>query len=217
MLRTYLPLLAFALLVLSAGTLFGLHSGRWRSSADLDEAVSRLNEVPATLGDWHGEARPFDAEDLKRSGIKGHSSYQYRNTLTGERVSLLIVCGPFGPISVHTPDICYDAAGYKAASAQNPKSITLDKGRTVSVWAQRFNAPTTSASQSPQIEVNWVWNGGKGWMAPENSRWTFSGYPFLYKLYVVRDVSGSTADQKKDPTVSFLQVFLPELERILSR
>jgi hypothetical protein len=213
MIRANLPLIAFAVLVLAAGTILGLHSGRWGSSANLDEAVGRLNTVPANLGDWRGEEAPFDADDLRRNGIRGHASYRYRNMISGERVSMLIVCGRFGPISVHTPDVCYDKAGYQRVGEEKQKTITLGHGRTVSVRALRFNAPTTSAFHSSQIEVCWSWNGGKGWVAPENSRWTFAGYPVLYKLYVVRDISGSA----KDPSVSFLQTFLPELEKIFSR
>jgi hypothetical protein len=218
MMRATLPLFSFGLLVLGAGAFFGMHTDRWRTSADLDKAVSRLDGVPATLGDWQGKELPFDAEDMKRAGIMGHSSYQYRNIVTGQRVSLLIVCGRFGPISVHTPDICYAAAGFKSVGGEpSRKTIPLNDGREMSVWALKFNAPATSVSQSSQVEVSWAWNGGKGWVAPENSRWTFSGYPVLYKLYVVRDVSASAAESKSDASVTFLQTFLPRLEEVLSR
>ena len=211
MIRKSLPLLVFAARVLAAGTLHGLHSNRWQSSADLDKAVGRLDAVPESLGDWRGEKQEFDVEDLKRAGIKGHVAYRYRNVVTGERVSLLIVCGRFGPISVHTPDICYGGAGYEALGAQFRKPIA----GALSVWAMQFKAPPTMSSS--QIEVNWAWNGGKGWVAPDNSRWAFAGYPTLYKLYVVRDLPTVAPEQKKDPMVPFLQTFLPELEKILSR
>jgi hypothetical protein len=218
MMRATLPWFSFGLLVIGAGAFFGMHTDRWRSTADLDQAVSRLDLVPATLGDWQGKEMPFDAEDLKRAGIMGHASYQYRNIVTGQRVSLLIVCGRFGPISVHTPDICYAAAGFRSVGdAPSRKTIPLRDGQAQSVWAMKFNVPATSVSQTSQVEVSWVWNGGKGWVAPENSRWTFSGYPVLYKLYVVRDIAASGTDAKNDASVSFLQAFLPRLEEILSR
>jgi hypothetical protein len=215
MMRKALPLVAFGVVLLAAGVLHGLHTDRWRTTADLDDAVRRLDAVPQDLGDWHGEKQVFDADDLRRAGIRGHSGYRYRNAATGERISLLIVCGRFGPISVHTPDICYGAAGYTAIGDRVQKKISVGSDRTQSVWALQFKAPPTS-SAAP-IEVNWVWNGGKGWVAPENSRWAFSGYPVLYKLYVVRELPVKAATQQSDPSASFLQTFLPELEKVLAR
>ena len=201
-------------MVLAAGVVQGVRTDRWRASSDLDAAVKRLDAVPATLGDWHGEKQTYDVQDLTRAGIKGHVSYRYRNVVTGDRVSMLIVCGRSGPISVHTPDICYGSAGFVAVGDKLQKEIPIDQDRTLQVWALRFKAPSTLASAP--LEVNWAWNGGKGWIAPQTSRWTFSGYPVLYKLYAVRETS-SLADQKRDPTVSFLQTFLPELEKLLAQ
>jgi len=214
--RSSLPLISFAALVLAAGVIHGVRTYRWHPSADLETAAARLDKVPAEFGDWRGEIVPLDDNDLGRSGIRGHSSFRYHNLVTGEKVSLLIVCGRSGRISVHTPDVCYATAGYKAAGDKYPKTIKVERNRTESIWAQRFKAPTTSEFHSSEIEVNWAWSAGKDWVAPENPRWALSGAPILYKLYVVRDVYESAADQKKDPSVSFLQTFLPELEKILS-
>src|SRR5262249_12710674 len=143
MTRSSLPILVFAVLVLAAGTLQGLHSNRWHSSADLEAAVGRLNGVPESFGNWRGEKQEFDVEELKRAGIKGHAAYRYRNIVTGEQVTMLIVCGRFGPISVHTPDICYAGAGYEPVGKQTRKEITVDGGTPLSVWALRFKTPPT--------------------------------------------------------------------------
>src|SRR5260370_5182040 len=111
--RSYLPLIVFAGLVLAAGTIHGALTDRWSASTSVAEAARRLDAVPQTLADWHGEEAPLDTDNLQSlqsAGIKGHLSRRYRNIVTGERISLLIVCGRPGPISVHTPDICYGGA-----------------------------------------------------------------------------------------------------------
>src|SRR5262249_12728181 len=156
-------------------------------SAELAAAVERLRDVPQSLGDWQGSAQTFDEAGLRQSGIKGHAAYKYRNSISHEELSMLIVCGRPGPISVHTPDVCYGGAGYRPSSDRHKKQVALADGRTVSVWTQRFKLPANMGSS--EIEVCWVWNGGDGWMAPESSRWKFSGCAALYKLYLVRELS----------------------------
>jgi hypothetical protein len=214
MIRRSLPLVIFTLLVLAAGVAQGLYTNRWRSSVAVENAAQRLDAVPLSLGDWRGEKESLDSEDLKRSGIKGHAMIRYRNAITGRKISLLIVCGRPGPISVHTPDVCYGSAGYEAVGEQYRKPVPVGKDRTLSVWALQFKAPRSMAAS--QIEVHWAWNGGDGWVAPPNPRLSMSGYGAIYKMYVVREVSTLPADQKEDPAVSFLQTFLPELEKVLS-
>ena len=43
---------------------------------------------------------------------------QYENTKSGTKIGLLLVCGRPGPVSVHTPDICYPGAGYEMVQAR---------------------------------------------------------------------------------------------------
>jgi hypothetical protein len=215
MTRSALPIVAFVALMIAAGVVQGLNTERWQASAAVAEACRKLDKVPLALGDWRGENFPLEEEDLKRAGIKGHVSYRYENLRTGDKVSLLIVCGRVGPISVHTPDVCYGAAGYSAVGERYAKEVPVADGRTLNVWSLRFRAPSTVSSK--QIEVNWVWNNGKNWIAAEVSRLTFAGSPALYKMYVVRDLPALAADRKNDPSKSFLQTFLPELEKILAR
>lgn len=221
MLQRFLPLISFGAMVVAVGAVHGLYSNRWSTSADLNERIRRLESVPAVLGDWHAEV---DAEgkiidrltedELRGSGIKGHFYGHYTNGITGESVNLLIVCGRSGPISVHTPDVCYGGSGFEQIGEQVRKDISINREEKRSVWALKFKSPSTLARS--QIEVNWAWNGGSGWMAPESPRWTFAGYSSLYKLYVVRELSSLPSAKDQDPSVSFLQTFLPELEKILN-
>jgi len=209
-----LPSIAFVALVLATGVYQGLRNERWHASTDVDDAVSRLEKVPMTVGSWKGEPQKLEVGDLTHLGIKGHVLNRYRNVMTGDVLSALIVCGRPGPISVHTPDICYGTAGYTAASDIREKTVPIDGGRNLSVWAQSFKRP--AAQTASQIEVNWVWMAGNNWVAAENSRLAFAGFPALYKLYVVRDLPALESSQKNDPSVSFLRVFLPALEKVLA-
>lgn len=220
MLRRLLPLISLAAIVVVVGAAHGVYSNRWSTSADLEERIRRLDLVPPVLGRWQAEVDAqgniideLREDDLRRGGIKGHFYGRYKNLDTNELVTLLIVCGRSGPISVHTPDVCYGNTGFTQIGKQFRKDIAVAGNDNRSVWALKFKSPSTLARS--EIEVNWAWNGGHGWMAPDEPRWTFAGYSSLYKLYVVRDVSSLAGAKEQDPSVSFLKVFLPELEKIL--
>jgi hypothetical protein len=43
----------------------------------------------------------------------------------------------------------------------------------------------------------------------------FAGQSFLYKIYVVRQVSTTEESQETDPALEFLQALLPELQKSL--
>src|SRR5262245_33340461 len=208
-----LPSIAFGCLALAAGLLNGIRTDRWSASADGFDLSACLDAIPTTIGDWQGVPEPIENDD-RHSQLRKHVSYRYRNALTGEKVSLLLVCGRPGPVSVHTPDVCYGGAGFQAIGQQFRKDISIDNSRHVAVAAMRFKSPATAGPS--QLEVCWAWNGGNGWEAPDSPRWALAHHRILYKLYVVRDVSGNAIDDGRDPTVAFMRIMLPRLERSLS-
>src|SRR4029453_11021427 len=115
------PVLLSLTLVVALGVGYGLATDRWGASDELSRALVGLGRVPATFGDGVGEDVPFEAEDMARVGIKGCVFRRYQNVRTGEVVSFLLVCGRGGPISVHTPDVCYAGAGYRQVVDERKK------------------------------------------------------------------------------------------------
>jgi len=209
-----LPSIAFISLVLVAGVYQGMENERWHSSSNVADAARRLENVPRLLGDWKGQEQPLNIGDLTHLGIRGHMSARYRNSTTGDVVTVLIVCGRPGPISVHTPDVCYRTAGYTAAGEIHAKEIPIEGGKKRSVWAQWFRRPATQAAS--QIEVNWAWLANNEWVAPDNSRLSFAGFAAIYKLYVVRELPALESNRKRDASALFLHDFLPALEKVLA-
>lgn len=209
-----LPIAAFIVIVLATGVLHGLQTGRWHSSTSVREAVERLNAVPAEVGSWKGSDLTISAEELRRAGVEGWVYRRYRNENNGDTVLMLIVCGRPGPISVHTPEVCYAGSGYRALGDPQRKEIRVGASQTRSVWALRFKGPTAEAV--PPIEVNWAWNAGNDWTAPDKPRWVFARDSALYKLYVIADVPSAVAAKKRDPCGDFMQTTLSVLEAALS-
>jgi Protein of unknown function (DUF3485) len=211
--RASLLSITFGSIVLAAGLLNGIRVDRWSALSDVPEFAAHLNAVPADLVDWHGVPEPINDGD-RVGHLKNHVSYRYQNSVTGDKVLMLLVCGRAGPISVHNPEVCYGGAGFEAVGKAFHKEIMVQGGRHISVAAMRFKPPPTL--NASQLEVCWAWNGGNGWEAPENPRWDLAHYSVLYKLYVVRDVSANPVDENRDPTVSFMGIMLPYLERALA-
>jgi hypothetical protein len=213
-LRYSLPALVLIVLVSSVGVAHGWLTGRWGVSADLQRAAAALDRFPKTVGDWvTAEDSPYDAEDMARSGIRGHLGRTYRHPRTGEVVQVLAVCGRGGPISVHTPDVCYVASGYRTVGAIHPMP---DPPAGTTFRAGRFVKPTGVVPQ--QLDIYWAWSrDGATWAAPDNPRMTFAWAPSLYKLYVVRSSAGSSAGDASDARVrEFLTALLPQLKVTLA-
>ena len=108
--------------VIFGGVVHGLWTDRWVVSKEPGAAAANLIRLPMTIGDWEGQAINVKSS---RSGQRqlGGIMRRYTNRLDGTTVSILLVCGRPGPVSVHTPDVCYDGAGYDlAAGALDPRT-----------------------------------------------------------------------------------------------
>ena len=114
--------------------------------------------------------------------------------------------------TVHTPDLCYSGAGYEMVG-EPARARIATAGAAAAFWSARFRKSGPAGDSA--LRIHWAWSTGAAWEAPERPRWRFAGAPFLYKLYIVRD---ATADGPEgDPSLPFLQAFLPDLEKTLFR
>jgi len=213
--RLLFPILA-ATLLLGDGLLFGLWTNRWQDSRQLAEAVAGLERVPLTIGAWRGQPlRPLDERACAMAGFAGYLHRGYVNPLTGTSLSVLLACGPFGPISVHTPDVCFSESGFVQQGKTAP--VTEELGKPVGAahfWTAEFAKP--EGIGAAHVRVYWTWTVEGSWQTPNNPRWTFAGVPALYKLYVVQDVAGEDERRAEDECRAFLRALLPELDRCLA-
>lgn len=208
------PLFVATVVIGVAGGVHGVQTDRWRSSAQLEHSLSRLDHVPAVTGDWRGEPHPFDANDMARAGIQGCVFRMYRNSRTREDVMVLLVCGRGGPISVHTPDVCYAGAGYRQLTDARKKDIELGEDQRATFWVARFVKPGVVPAN---LEIYWAWSrDGRSWEAPENPRVPLARLPALYKLYVVRSFIVGTREEKAESCQDFLRRALPEFGHVLA-
>jgi uncharacterized protein DUF3485 len=208
------PLLVSLVLIGTLGVVHGVYTDRWGPSGQLEHALAGLPRVPAKFGDWTGDDMPLDPEAMNAAGIRGGMFRKYSNPRTGESVSFLIVCGRGGPITVHTPDVCYAGAGYRQLDAEQTKSIDSGGGAKSTFKVAHF--AKASSVLPMRLEIYWAWSrDGETWQAPENPRLALARAPALYKLYVVREYAHKSRIEYSDASEAFLKQALPVIRQTL--
>ncbi len=208
-----IPLLAGLAIVVGAGWVHGLWTQRWSKSADLAAAVARLDKLPGDLEGWKAEPGEEDREALAAAGAEGWWIRRCTNQRTGDRVEVLLLCGPSGRLCVHQPEHCYSGAGYELAVP--PARFTSAAGGPAEFWTARFTKEDFSGPV--KLRIFWSWFAGGAWQAPDNPRWTLAREPALYKLYVIHEEPpGPPVRVEDDPAAAFLRVLVPALSQALA-
>lgn len=196
-----------AVLIFS-GIVQGLWTDRWSDRSDLIAAAARLDRFPLTLGEWQGTDYEQTAD--KTSAMAGVLSRRYVHPSTGNVVSIYIGCGRPGPVSVHTPDVCYAGSGYQI---ERPTAFAVPPGPDMpkgELWTARF--VKEKADSRSNLRLFWSWHTAGGWKVADNPRLAFAGEKQLYKLYVIREMATADEPIDTDPCIEFMRVLLPALE-----
>jgi hypothetical protein len=209
-----LPALAALGVILLAGVVDGVYSGRWVHSEALDQAIARLRTVPTAFGDWEATEFPLTEAIVARAGFSGYLSRRYKNRLTGQEISVLLACGRPGPISVHPPEVCFGGAGYKIQGAKDTQIIRCGAGMPP---AHFFTAQFGKAASAvpDQLRLYWSYTAVGDWQAVTAPRLTFGWQPALFKLYVGQNLSPTENRPDADPCVGFIKEFVPLVEQSL--
>jgi len=200
-------------LVVGFGVAEGLRSNRWQLSHATEEAAARLRTVPLKVGDWECQTQELDAQQIAKGKIAGYTLRQYLHRPTGATLSVMLVCGRPGPMSVHTPEACYPGAGFAQIETAERHLLKLDESADpMEFWIGHFQ----KTGPVPEVlRIYWAWSADGPWRAPDHPRFTFAAVEALYKLYVVRPLAKADEPVEEDTTKDFLRIFLPEVQRCL--
>lgn len=182
--------------------------------AAVKTAAARLNLIPEQIGLWTSTPEEIDEREKRLAGIGGSLRRTYRHAENGYVVSMTVLCGAAGPMSVHPPTACFEGVGYELSSG--PTVVTFkdaDAGEDADSALNRATFRLPDATSPDIVRVFWGWSDNGIWKAPENPRLAFRGQPYLFKLYVV-DRSLQQADDVKQAE-TFLEHALPVIRRDL--
>ncbi len=200
-----------SLALIVSGLVHGRWTDRWSSSTAPAEAAARFDKVSEfVIGEW-GKGELIDAA---RTGATSRSPARYNAVIrkaTRKSPSLWSVAGQVRSRFI-APTYAIRPAG--SPSYGTPTRITVP-GTKATFWTA--TATRVTATQESRLRLFWAWNAGEGWTASADPRVAFARRPVLHKLYVVRELDNLNEDVKKDPSLTFMQEFLPQLDATLFR
>ena len=166
------------------------------------------------IGDWEGQPIQLDARQLAMAEAVGHLARRYVHRRTGDEMTVVVLCGRPGPISVHSPEVCYSGAGFSLNGERETFSLPGGDRPT----AEFFRGPVRQAGGRPRGPGRDLGlEGGRGLEGVGPTRGLFShNRPCLYKIYVIRRLSHPDEKLSQEPSQDFLRAFLPELDKRVS-
>jgi hypothetical protein len=195
------------LLIITGGVAHGYLDSRWKNLEFAKAQAEALQDLPLNAGNWELVSNTeLEGSAQRILQCYGSVLQEYVNNTTGDRVKAFVVCGPRGPIAVHTPEVCYSSAGTETVGDRVETPILIN-GESQSLWKVRFRKPRSS--DPPHMEVWYGWSDGGPWKAASLPRvWLTDS---LYKI----QVAGPPAKSGKDisPVEDFLRAFLPSLQQ----
>ena len=182
----------------------GRLSNRWGVSATAEEAGVQLLKVPKNVGEWQlRKESELNETALNLLQCNAYLYRTYERPGTGDFVVVALLLGPPGPISVHTPEVCYPAREYDVKESRKQIKFAGGKGQTL--WSTLFQSKTVDAQL---LQVAYAWSDGGEWQAFDDARWPNLGKSHLYKIQIAA-MSGDV-DRKPDVVCNdFLEDFLP--------
>jgi hypothetical protein len=205
-------------LTAASGVIQGHVRNRWGPSQAMLEAARKLEGVPQVFGGpqknrWQMKsAEPMEPLAVALLECTGYIHRVYQNRQTGEIVSVFVIVGPAGPISAHTPEICFAAQNYTRRDNRQQVAIASDQEQDDHFWALSFK---TKNVREDLLRVYYAWTARTNWSAPEDTRFGFVGSPYLYKIQVSSEMPAGSNITNSDTCREFLKDFLPVLRPYL--
>jgi hypothetical protein len=203
---TFVAIGIVTVLTVVSGLVHGRLSDRWRPNK-MFEAGAKLQSIPTEFGHWRlKSSEPMSESSRKMLECTGDVTRTYMNDESGEIVQVFVIVGPWGPISVHTPDVCFSSRAFKRVEKAKRVTIADSTGTQSDFWAETF---VRNDIQAGKIRAYWAWSGGGPWAAPDKLRSTFAGSPHLYKIQLTAYLPPVLDRQAEDPVYRFLKDFVP--------
>jgi Protein of unknown function (DUF3485) len=210
------PLSAFvAFLVLLAATLatgwlHGRLTNRWDVPVDSKFAADQLSvSLPSQAGNWKLLLEDkFSDEVVRVLQCPAHINRVYEHEQSGDVVNVAVIVGPPGPISVHTPEICYTSRDYTTTGERHKVSVADGGSASHTMW----ELPLKSNDHRKNLRVLYAWSTGTAWVAAEYPRFSYGGLPHLYKLQLSVITNPHSTSSEFDPGQDFLQHFLAQVQ-----
>lgn len=192
-----------------SGLVQGRLSRRWQTPEDYAPAVKSVADLPKQVGDWEMvEERKLADNVCEMLECMNYVYRTYKHVHSGESVTMALLLGPPGPISVHTPEICYPAKNYKIKADRKKVVIRTRDGKEDAFWTLDLQSKGVHGTG---LRVAYAWRGNAEWDASEQPRFAYLAKPYLYKIQLAAE-SRAGAPIENDAVSRFLADLLPALD-----
>lgn len=209
--------LSLALLIaitVVAAIVQGRATNRWGASDTIANAATIFTRLPKTFGDWNlleTQELPSQVRGILQTEHYSQGVYEHRST--GQRATLTLLLGPPGPMSVHTPDICYSAADFSQISDRHQVNI-VPGDTNDTAWMTQFHS--AHDVQDSILRVYYSWHNGQRWKAVEEPRVTYGARPYLFKVQAATELPAGAENDAEDAARSLLQQFCSVFDQSLT-
>jgi len=211
----YLPAALSAAIILGTGLIFGQWTNRWGVTADVQRVVDAFPRLPMAIGQWEGqdtEATEVFGQLQDKGELTGFLLRRYVHRPTGVEVSLMLACGPSGPMATHNPQTCYGGAdGRELRGPLQRVESPAGEGSPGAAFL-RADYGKVRSDIEPLLRIYWSYRGRGDWIATDDARVDFAGVPQIYKIYIIRQMPDTAKAPKDELTPQFLAELIPALE-----
>ena len=186
--------------------LLGL-SGGWRAwrdqqfarlSTETKDCPFPLAELPKTLGSWASDdnsEQKLDPEIARTAGSTDHVIRTYVDSKTGDKVTVLLLYGLAQNVYGHTPEVCYPASGYQAASTLSDCPVRVEPELSKpALFRKRVYLQHLGPDKDLFSEVWYSFRHGGVWKPDMAGDWkTFRYQPGMFKIQTSREVTAAAA------------------------
>lgn len=169
-----------------------------------------LASVPMTLGRWKGEPTTLDPLIARATGAEQYVTRTYVNQDTGVSISVILLYGPAVDMYIHSPELCYPAAGFSLNSGPAAKLITAGDIKAP-FRSLVYSKGEEAKADLQEVYFSWRYNGH--WTPDVGLQKQFERIPSMYKVHLARAVTAKEWREDNNPCESLLQEILPEIER----
>jgi hypothetical protein len=171
-------------------------------------------ELPKTLGPWVGTEVKMDPIIARVTGSTEQAQRLYQNSITGQKVEMILLFGPSTEMFIHDPNTCYPAAGYERVAGPFPRQVAAP-GHAETWSFQEVIYLKGEGGVADQQEIYFSWRYGDRWSPGMMTRKTSERIPGMFKVQIARPVRDRELDVRDvgNPCEAFLAYLMPEIDR----
>lgn len=174
-----------------------------------------LADLPMTIDAWKGRNATMDPLIVRGSGSTDIVTRRYVNQKTGVSLDVVILFGPTSDMFIHTPELCYPAAGYDVLSGAVERPIAVDGMGTIPFRSLAFTKGEGGLADTQEVYYS-LWYDGR-WTTQSTSPKASQRIPGMYKVQIARRISDRERRDLDNPCEPFLGVLVGEIEARMAR